>query len=104
MEPADDQDDLLTWGRALGDPTRFAVFARVRDAKEPVTVAELTEHFGLNHNAIRQHLAKLVEAGLVAGTRLPSTGSGRPPTGYRPTPGAVERFGGPAPTRRSPPC
>jgi DNA-binding transcriptional ArsR family regulator len=30
-----------------------------------VDVAELTEHYGLNHKAIRQHLAKLADAGLI---------------------------------------
>ncbi|HRE03950.1 MAG TPA: helix-turn-helix domain-containing protein, partial [Ilumatobacteraceae bacterium] len=57
--------DVLRQSRALGDPTRYAVFAYLRDAPGGAGVAELTEHFGLNHNAIRQHLAKLVAASLV---------------------------------------
>ena len=56
---------LQEQARALGDPTRHAIFRYLADAGTPVDVAELTEHFGLNHNAIRQHLAKLVHAGLV---------------------------------------
>ena len=50
--------------RALGDPTRHDIFQYVVAAEGPIGVAELTEHFGLNHNAIRQHLAKLVVAEL----------------------------------------
>ena len=51
--------------RALGDPTRHRLFRYIADAPEPVGVAELTSHVGLNHNAVRQHLAVLKEAGLV---------------------------------------
>ncbi|HEY8524465.1 MAG TPA: helix-turn-helix domain-containing protein [Acidimicrobiales bacterium] len=85
---------LLTQSRALGDPTRHAIFAYVRDAPRPVGVAELTEHFGLNHNAIRQHLAKLRDAALVSEEREHPSGPGRPRLRYRPTPGAIERWGG----------
>ena len=56
---------LQIQARALGDPTRHELFRYIADAARPVEVAELTEHLGLHHNAIRQHLAKLVEAGLV---------------------------------------
>jgi predicted ArsR family transcriptional regulator len=64
--------------RALGDPTRHAIFRHVADADHPVGVAELNEHFPLNHNAIRQHLAKLVAAGLLVESSAPGTGRGRP--------------------------
>ena len=59
----------------MGDPTRHAIFRYVADARDQVGVAEVTEHFGLNHNPIRQHLAKLVKAGLVAET---TTATGQP--------------------------
>jgi predicted ArsR family transcriptional regulator len=51
--------------RALGDPTRHRIFEYVAAAGRDVDVAELTAHTGLHHNAVRQHLAKLVAAGLV---------------------------------------
>lgn len=88
---------LLGQSRALGDPTRCAIFVELRDAVEPRTVAELTDHFGLNHNAIRQHLATLVAAGLVVGERSDRSGTGRPPVRYRPVAGVAERFGGSGP-------
>ncbi|MBS1837908.1 MAG: helix-turn-helix domain-containing protein [Actinobacteria bacterium] len=69
---------LQRQARALGDPTRHAIFSQITDAEHPVTVKDLTEHFGLNHNAIRQHLAKLVDAGLVLETKAPPEGRGRP--------------------------
>jgi predicted ArsR family transcriptional regulator len=69
---------LQQQARALGDPTRHAVFRYVADANRPIDVAELTEHFALNHNAIRQHLAKLVAAKLVVETKaLPTLGRPR---------------------------
>lgn len=78
-------DDIVPQrrARALGDPTRYAIFRYVGDAHEPVTVAALTEHFGLNHTAIRQHLAKLCAAGLLVDETATRTGRGRPAVVYR---------------------
>jgi predicted ArsR family transcriptional regulator len=70
--------------KALGDPTRHAIFRAVADAADPLDVATLTARFELNHNAIRQHLAKLCAAGLVIEEVGPSTGRGRPRLQYRP--------------------
>ncbi|MEO6156593.1 MAG: ArsR family transcriptional regulator, partial [Ilumatobacteraceae bacterium] len=64
---------------------------------EPVGVAELTAHFGLNHNAIRQHLAKLRDAGLVLEETAEPSGPGRPSLRYRPNPGAADRWDGTSP-------
>lgn len=95
VEPTD--QNLLVQSRALGDPTRHAVFAYLRDAPRPIGVAELTGHFELNHNAIRQHLTKLRDAGLVIEEQGPPQGPGRPPLRYRPNPGAAERLEGASP-------
>lgn len=84
---------LQLQARALGDPTRHAIFQYVADADAPVGVAELTAHFELNHNAIRQHLAKLVNAALVVETRVQGGGPGRPRSVYRIAPGAESRWG-----------
>ena len=79
--------------RALGDPTRHAIFQYLADAAEPVDVAELTEHFELNHNAIRQHLAKLLDAQLVVESAVQGGGPGRPRLVYEIDPRAESRWG-----------
>lgn len=87
---------LQAQARALGDPTRYAIFRAIADAppeQGPVGIAELTEHFGLNHNAIRQHVAKLCEADLVEETKAPASGRGRPRLVYRVRPAADSRWG-----------
>jgi predicted ArsR family transcriptional regulator len=83
--------------RALGDPTRHAVFRYVDAARRPVTVAELTEHFGLNHNAIRQHLAKLCEAGVLTEELAAPAGPGRRRLRYRAAPAVAGPWGGDSP-------
>ena len=84
---------LQEQARALGDPTRHAIFRYLADASEPIDVAELTEHLGLNHNAIRQHLAKLLDAQLVVESAVQSGGPGRPRLVYEIDPGAESRWG-----------
>jgi predicted ArsR family transcriptional regulator len=84
---------LQQQARALGDPTRHAVFRYVADADAPVGIAELTSHFALNHNAIRQHLAKLLDAALVVEAAVASGGPGRPRLMYTVDPMAESRWG-----------
>lgn len=83
---------LQQQARALGDPTRHAIFRYVAESVSTVDVAELTAHFGFNHNAIRQHLAKLVDAELVAESTATSSGRGRPRLVYRLDPTAESRW------------
>ena len=88
----DDRASRQRQARALGDPTRFAIFCQVLEAPAPVRVDALTRHFGLNHNAIRQHLAKLVDAGLVeerTAARQANQGRGRSALQYRVEPEAA---------------
>ncbi|MEZ5237363.1 MAG: helix-turn-helix domain-containing protein [Acidimicrobiales bacterium] len=91
---------LQRQARALGDPTRHAIFRAVADAATPIDVATLTERFGFNHNAIRQHLAKLVDAGLVVEATLPPNGPGRPRLVYHVDPEADGRWGVTGPFER----
>jgi predicted ArsR family transcriptional regulator len=84
---------LQQQARALGDPTRHAIFQYVVDSTRPVTVAELTDHLSLNHNAIRQHLAKLVDAELVVEGQESSGGPGRPRLVYTVDPRAESQWG-----------
>lgn len=97
MTPA---STLQQQARALGDPTRHAVFRHIAEADEPVAIAQLTERFAFNHNAIRQHLAKLVDAGLVVETTAPATGPGRPRLVYAVDPAAEGQWGTTGPYER----
>jgi predicted ArsR family transcriptional regulator len=92
--------DVQEQARALGDPTRFKVFRYLADADQPVDVAELTAHFAFNHNAIRQHLAKLVAAGLVREAKAPARGPGRPRLLYSIDPAAGGTWGVAGPYER----
>ncbi len=56
---------LQEQAKALGNPTRHAIFRHVARAGRAVSIAELNDQFPFNHNAIRQHLAKLVATGIV---------------------------------------
>jgi predicted ArsR family transcriptional regulator len=91
---------LQQQARALGDPTRHRIFRYLADAGSPVGVAELTEHMGLNHNAIRQHLAKLITAGLVAERTTAGGSRGRPRLIYEIDPSAESRWGVTGPYER----
>lgn len=91
---------LQEQARALGDPTRHELFRYLADAARPVDVIELTGHLGLHHNAIRQHLAKLVDAGLVVEATAPRVGRGRPRLVYSVDPSAESRWGATGPYER----
>lgn len=52
---------------ALGDPTRRAIFERLR--KRPTSVGELADGLPVSRPAVSQHLRVLREAGLVTETR-----------------------------------
>ena len=78
--------------KALATPTRNRIFRYVVEAANPVGVAELTSFMGLNHNAVRQHLAVLVDAGLVAEAVAEERGRGRPRLLYRMAPDAAGRW------------
>ena len=91
---------LQEQARALGDPTRHAIFRHITQAGRPVGIAELNEQFPLNHNAIRQHVAKLLAAGLVIESKVQGTGRGRPRLVYEVDPSVDGRWGTPGPYER----
>lgn len=98
--PRELQVPLQLEARALGDPTRHTMFRYIADASGPVDVAELTALLGLNHNAIRQHLAKLTDAGLVVETTARDGAPGRPRLLYEIGPGVESRWGVAGPYER----
>jgi predicted ArsR family transcriptional regulator len=69
---------------ALADPTRFAAYQHIRRAQQPLSVAEITDAVGVHHTAVRAHLTKLRDAGLIAESRAAPTGRGRPKLLYTP--------------------
>jgi predicted ArsR family transcriptional regulator len=83
--------------RALGEATRYRIFRYVVEAGQPVGVAAITAHVGLNHNSVRQHLAKLCSAGLLVEDVARSGGPGRPALNYRPAPRTTALSGAPSP-------
>jgi predicted ArsR family transcriptional regulator len=91
---------LQEQARALGDPTRHAIFRHIAEADRPVGIAELNERFPFNHNAIRQHLAKLVGAGLVAASTVAGVGRGRPRLVYVVEPSVEGQWGTTGPYER----
>ena len=91
---------LQEQAKALGDPTRHAIFRHIVEAGAPVSVADLNERFPFNHNAIRQHLAKLLAAGLVTESTQQGAGRGRPRLVYEPNPAAGAQWGVTGPYER----
>lgn len=98
--PQADDTGLQAQARALGDPTRHRIFRFIVDAGRGVDVAELTAHVGLNHNAVRQHLNKLVGAGLLAEQTERGSGRGRPRLIYTVHPSTDSRWGVAGPYER----
>jgi DNA-binding transcriptional ArsR family regulator len=60
--------DVSTLMRALGDPTRRAVYERIVESGE-VTAGALTRSTSVSQPAVSQHLKALREAGLVSERR-----------------------------------
>ena len=78
-------DTLYETARALGEETRFRIFRRLSVSGHAESVTELARRFDLHPNAIRQHLARLEQAGLVVSTPDRSNRAGRPPRLYEPS-------------------
>ena len=68
--------------KALGDETRFGLFFYISRANRPVFIDELTIFAKVNHNAVRQHLEILKNAGLVLEQPEVRTRPGRPRLQY----------------------
>lgn len=92
--------EIQVQAQALGDPTRHAIFRHIADADAPVAIRDLTDAFALNHTTIREHLAKLVDAGLVDHFTETPSGRGRPRRRFRVDPTADGRWGVEGPYER----
>lgn len=95
---AEEHDRLFqAQARALGEATRYRIFRYVVEAGRAVGVAEITDHVGINHNSVRQHLSKLCAADLLVEELVRSGGRGRPALQYRAAPRTVALSGTPSP-------
>lgn len=84
----DDQVGALA--ASLGDTTRRGIYIAVREAAEPVTVADIASAFDVHPNVGRHHLDRLVADGFLQVTHRRRTerrgpGAGRPAKHYEPT-------------------
>jgi predicted ArsR family transcriptional regulator len=91
---------LQEQARALGDPTRHEIFRYISTAPSGVGIAEINAEFPFNHNAIRQHVAKLIAAGLVTERRESGGRPGRPRLVYELAPSVDSRWGAIGPYER----
>jgi predicted ArsR family transcriptional regulator len=89
--PQDGFERLFETARALGEETRFGIYRQVCVSAEPVSVRSLAQDFSLHPNAIRQHLSRLEQAGLVVShADRDGVGAGRPRRLYEPSPEPLE--------------
>lgn len=79
--------DTQRVAEALADPTRFAAYQHIRAADHALSVQQVTEAVGVHHTAVRVHLQKLRDAGLISETPAAPNGRGRPKLLYRATSG-----------------
>ncbi len=87
-----DGHQIQQQAQALGDPSRYEIFEHIASADHPLGVADLTELMGFNHNAIRQHLAKLLDADLITEATEKRTTRGRPRLTYQARDDAFDQF------------
>lgn len=77
---------VLEISKALGEDTRFAIFRAIAASDGPLTVKDLVARFDMHHSAIRIHLNKLEEAGLIVSRKRHTPGAvGRPQLAFMPS-------------------
>lgn len=55
--------------KALSDPTRLAILARLASSPVPLTVSEASQCCGVHFSGVSRHLKQLQDAGLVEATK-----------------------------------
>lgn len=78
----DDVPAELAPAGALAHPSRRRIAGELAGSPDGLTVADIARRVGLHHNAVRQHLATLAAAGVVASARDAPAGRGRPTARY----------------------
>src|ERR1035437_8101763 len=77
--------------RLLAGLTRSRLLAVLRDSRGSMGVRARADVVGLHPNSVREHLARLADAGLVVTEAAPSLGRGRPRLRYMARPEADEQ-------------
>lgn len=80
--------DRLAVHKALGDPTRYAIYEALAKSRQPLSVRELADALDLHPNTVRPHLDQMREVGLVDVEAVHRGTVGRPEHRYSPAPGA----------------
>jgi len=80
--------DRLTVFKALGDDTRYALYAELVSSRVPLSTSDLARRLGLHPNTVRPHLERMRDAGLLRVESASSGAVGRPRHRYTPAPGA----------------
>ena len=66
---ADAETMIVTRFKALGDPTRFAIFRLVAAQPEPICACDVVARFDLSQPTISHHMKILHDAGLITVSR-----------------------------------
>jgi len=80
--------------KALADPSRVRIVRHLATSPAPVGIGELTDLLGFNHNAVRQHVAVLVESGVLTEADEVRSTRGRPRKLYELRHDALDPFVG----------
>ena len=67
--PVAERDRLVAGFRALGDPTRLAIFRLIAAQEAPLCACDVVDRFDLSQPTISHHLKALREAGLITVSR-----------------------------------
>jgi predicted ArsR family transcriptional regulator len=84
-DPAHDRKEIF---KALGDDTRYAIYAELVESPVPMSTNQVATALGLHPNTIRPHLERMRELGLLVSTAGPRGSVGRPENRYSVAPDA----------------
>ena len=80
--------DRLAVYKALGDDTRYALYAELMSSSVPLSTSDLARRLDLHPNTVRPHLERMRDAGLLQVESTSSGSVGRPRHRYAPASGA----------------